>query len=128
MEAEDIQDKELEDLDIGIDGRTKENYRLLKIPKEKVNPYIELVKSKMAKSFWNEVVGADKIVFIFKFKDGSIKEYNLSIENEEEIEKLCAEFNDETSPENTNVYKWLAGNEFYHDVMLEHYAGLINRV
>ncbi|MDP2641996.1 MAG: hypothetical protein Q8P21_01755 [bacterium] len=127
MGAEDIQDKELEDLDIKIDGRTKENYRLLKVPEEKLSQYIELVKLKMTIGFWNEVVGVDKIVFIFKFKDGSIKEYNLSPENEWEIDKLCAEFNDETPLEITNVYRWLADNKFYHDFMMEHYADLINR-
>ena len=127
MGAEDIQEKELSDLDITIEGRTKEDHRLLKVPREKLSQYIELVKSKMATGFWNEVVGPDKIIFIFKFKDGSIKEYDLSEDNEREIDILCAEFNDELPPEVTNVYKWLSDNKFYHDFILEHYIDTINR-
>jgi len=44
-----------------------------------------------------------------------------------EIDRLGAEFNNEALPKVTNVYKWLANNKFYHNFMMEHYAGLIDR-
>ena len=89
MGAEEISDKELGDLSIEIVGKTESGHRMLKIPDEKVLRYIEVVKIKMTQGFWNEIVGAQKILFIFKFKDGAIKEYKLSPENEQEISDLC---------------------------------------
>ena len=127
MGAENIQDKELEDLGIKIADRTPEGDRMLKISEKELALYIELIKTKLANGFWNEVIGANEIIFIFKFKDGSIKEYKLSPDNEQEIDKLCAEFNNESSDKTANVYKYIADNKFYHDFMMEHYADMINR-
>lgn len=105
MGADKIQDKELKVLNIEIVETTESGSRKLKIPKEHLSEYIELKKNKLAEGFWNEIVGADEILFIFKFKDGSVKEYKLSPDNESEISE----------------------NDFYHDFMLEHYPRLINR-
>ena len=127
MGAEEIQDKELEDLNIEIVGKTETGSRKLKIPQEHLLGYIELVKNKLTKGFWNEIIGSEEIIFIFKFKDETIKEYKLSIENEPEIDKLCAEFNNEPPEKTANVYKYLSENDFYHDFILEHYSNLINR-
>jgi len=65
--------------------------------------------------------------FIFKLKDGSIKEYNLSIGNEAEIDKLCAELNNEPPETTANVYKYISENTFYHDTMLKYWSQNINR-
>lgn len=127
MGAERIQDNELEDLNIEIAGRTESGFRKLRIPQENLSGYVELVKDKMTEGFWNEIVGSEDIIFIFKFKDGSIKEFKLSPNNESEIGKLCAEFNNEPPDKTANVYKYISENDFYHDFMLEHYSSLINR-
>lgn len=127
MGAENIEDKELESLDIKIEDRTSDGDRMLKIPEEKLLQYIELIKNKLTNGFWNEMIGAEEILFIFKFNDGNIKEYELSPENEQEIDKLCAEFNNEPPNKNTNVYKYISDNKFYHDFMIEHYSDMINR-
>jgi len=127
MGAEEIQDKELEDLHIEIVGKTESGSRKLKVPHEHLSAYIELVKDKLTKGFWNEIVGSEEIIFIFKFKDGTIKEFKLSAENESEIGKLCKEFNNEPPGKTDIVYKYLSENEFYHDFMLKHYSSLINR-
>lgn len=127
MGAEKIEDRKLENLDIKLEGRTAENYRMLKIPEEKLPQYFELIKSKMTNGFWNEVIGNKEIIFIFKFNDGSVKEYRLSPENEQEIDNLCAEFNNEPPDKTANVYKYISDNKFYHDFMIEHYSDMINR-
>lgn len=127
MGADYIQDKELEDLDIKIEGKTSDNSRLLKVPEEKLAQYIELIKAKLTNGFWNEIVGAKEIIFIFKFKDGSIKEYKLSSDNEKEIDKLCAEFNNEPPDKTANVYRYISDNKFYHDFMMKHWADMISR-
>lgn len=127
MGADNIQDKELEDSGIKVEGKTSDNSRLLKVPEERLSQYIELIKAKLTNGFWNEIVGTKEIIFIFKFKDSSIKEYKLSPDNEREIDKLCAEFNNEPPDKTANVYKYISDNKFYHDFMMEHYADMINR-
>lgn len=127
MSAEKIEDNDLTSLNISIEEKMADGDRTLKIPEEKLPQYIELIKAKLNDGFWNEVIGEKEIIFIFKFKDGSIKEYRLSPENEQEIDKLCASFNNEPADKTANVYKYISDNKFYHDFMLEHYADLINR-
>lgn len=124
MGDKNITDNDLISLGIERDVNDK---RALKIPEEKLSQYIELVKTKLEEGFWNEIIGAKEIIFIFKFKDGSIKEYKLSPENEQEIDKLCAGFNNEPADKTANVYKYISENEFYHDFMVEHYSDMINR-
>ncbi|MDO8574827.1 MAG: hypothetical protein Q7R61_00940 [bacterium] len=127
MGAKKIEDGELESLGIKIEEKDADGDRALKIPEEKLSQYIELIKAKLTAGFWNEIIGEKEILFIFKFKDGSIKEFKLSPENEQEIDKLCAEFNNEPPDKTANVYKYISDNKFYHDFMIEHYADLINR-
>lgn len=127
MGADDIPDDDLEALNIQIVD-TEQEARKLQIPQKSLYQYTELIKEKLSNGFWNEIIGNQDIIFIFKFKSGNIKEYKLSSETEVEIDKLCAEFNDELPDENVNVYKWLAENDFYHDFMVKHYLDLINRI
>ena len=127
MGAENIQDTELEGLGIKIKDRTSDGDRMLVIPDEKLPQYIELIRTKLTNGFWNEIIGEKEIIFIFKFKDGHIEEYTLSSDNEREIDKLCAEFNNEPSNKTANVYKYISDNKFYHDFMIKHYTDMINR-
>ena len=127
MGADKITDEQLGDLSIEIE-KDSDGDRKLKIPAEKLREYIDLIKSGLNLGFWNETIGADEIVFVFKFKDGAIKDYKLSVENEAEIGKLCSEFASESPDKTKNVYKYISGNSFYHDFMVEHYSGIINRL
>ncbi len=126
MGADKITDEQLEGLGVGIE-KDSDGDKKLKIPSEKLGEYIELIKSGLNLGFWNEMVGAEEIIFVFKFKDGNVKEYKLSVENEAEIAKLCSEFAGESPDKTKNVYKYISGNSFYHDFMIEHYSDLINR-
>src|SRR3990167_6406483 len=94
---------------------------------QKIAKALEVQVDDLLKGFWNEIIGVKEILFIFKIEDGSIKEYKLSPENEQEIDKLCAKFNNEPADKTANVYKYISDNKFYHDFMLEHYTDLINR-
>lgn len=127
MGGTNIEDERLRALNIGIVEKDSDGDRKLKIPSESLQQYTELIKSKLMPGFWNEIIGAEEIIFIFKLKDGTIKEYKLSPENEQEIDKLCAELNNEPPDKTANVYKYISENSFYHDFMLEHYKDLINR-
>jgi hypothetical protein len=127
MGGNDIQDNQLEVLNVEIVEKKSGGDRKLKVPQENLAQYLDLIRKGMTAGFWNEVLGDKEIIFIFKFKDGSLKEYTLSTENERELDKICAEFNGQTLSETSNVYKWLSENKFYHDFMLEHYLDMINR-
>jgi hypothetical protein len=126
MGADDIQDKDLENVGILIKSRTNSGSRKLEILKNYIPEYITLIVSKLNSGFWNEIVADDKIIFIFKHDDGSVKEYELTPENEREIALLCEEFNDEPSGKTTNVYKYLSENDYYHDYMMKYYADMVN--
>lgn len=128
MGAESITNVDIEGLGVSIEETKSDGDRTLKIPKEKLSEYIELIKSKLTNGFWNEIVGEKEIIFVFKFKDGLVKEYELSLEIEKEVSTLCSEFTGVPLDKTANVYKYISGNKFYHDFMMEHYTDMINRV
>ena len=41
---------------------------LFYFPEDRLSQYIELIKNKLTNGFWNEIIGAKEIIFIFKFK------------------------------------------------------------
>lgn len=127
MGADKISDKELTDLGIVIQETRESGSRKLQIPPSATEQYKDLICQKLNLGYWNETVGSENIFFIFKFKDGQIKQYTLDTHNEHEIDKLCAAFNNEPEGKTTNVYKYLAENDFYHDIMFNNYAELIDR-
>lgn len=127
MGASEIQDKELQDLGIEITGKSESGSRKLKIPIDYLSHYVELIKTKLTNGFWNGVVCSDKIIFVFKFKSGEIKEFILDLSNEKVISKLCTEFNGDSIDKTANVYKYISESDFYCDFMLEHYSNLISR-
>lgn len=125
--GKEIKDEELVDLGVSIEEKSGSGNRAIKIPNEKLMEYRELIKAKLEAGFWNDVIGEKEIIFIFKFKDGSIREYELSLQNEQEIDDSCAESINEPKTVGANVFKMLADNKFYHDFMLRHYSDMINR-
>lgn len=127
MGALKISDEELVDIGVEIKGTTDSGSRMLLFSDRSLTKYVALIKEKMDNGFWNEIVGEKEILFIFKFNDGIIKEYQLSVENEWEIEELCAKFNNEPPGKTHNVYLYISENDFYHNFMLEHYGELIAR-
>lgn len=104
MGAENISDTDLEQVGVKVVGKTDSGSRKMEIPKDSLAGYIALIKTKLTNGFWNEIVGSKKILFIFRFKDGHVEEYTLSSENEQQVNKLCAEFNDELPEKTANVY------------------------
>ena len=128
MSADHIQDSQLKALDIEIVEKASDGDRKLKIPLKSLSQYLDLIKTGLTPGFWNEVVGPKEITFIFKFKDGTIEEYKLSSETEIEISKLCTQFNNDPLEKTSNIYRYISGNNFYHDFMVEHYSDSINRL
>lgn len=127
MGADKISDQDLTNLEIEIVEMTDSGSRKLKIPSDKIEGYKNLIREKMTPGFWNEFLDENNVHFIFKFKNGEVKEYILSPENEQEIDKICAELNNEPPDKTANVYKYISDNDFYHDFMMEHYKEMIER-
>ena len=107
MGGKEIKDEELVDLGLSIEEKDEDGGRAIKIPEEKLGEYREIIKAKLEAGFWNDVIGEKEIIFIFKFKDSSVREYKLSLENEQEIDDLCAEFTNEPKTAEANVFKML---------------------
>ena len=128
MGAGQITDEDLINLGIEIVEKIKSGNRKLKIHENKIENYKNLIKEKMTPGFWNEFLNKEGIHFIFKLEDGNIKEYTLSLENEQEIDNLCAKLNNEPPEKTANVYKYISDNDFYHDFMMKHYKDMIERL
>jgi hypothetical protein len=127
MGSGNIEDQHLTDLGIDIVEKRDSGSRKLRIPKDKVEGYKTLIREKMTPGFWNEFLNENGIHFIFKLEDGIIKEYELSPDNEQEIDALCAKLNNEPPDKTANVYRYISDNDFYHDFMMEHYKDMIER-
>lgn len=111
MGASKITDEELKEIGVKI---KKEEDRLLMIPQNKINDYIKIIEDKLDNGFWNEVVG-NKIIFIFKLKNGQVKKFELNRDNQEEIAKLCAKFNNKEYKKEEDILEYLLDNKFYSD-------------
>jgi hypothetical protein len=127
MGASKITDQDLLNLDIRIVEKVDSRSRKIEIPRTAINEYKELIKEKLDPGFWNECISKDEIYFIFKFKDSVIKEFALSPDNEQEIDDLCAQFNNEPPDKTANVYKYLSQNDFYHNLMIRYYQNMVER-
>ena len=125
MGANKISDPDLTAIGIKIVEKKKDGDRMIEIPKQSVEQYEKLICEKIDSGFWNEYIG-EKIVFIFKFKDGRIERITLDNDTANRIDRLAAEFVGENWDKNC-VWRWLAENKFYKDLIIHEEDGkLIN--
>lgn len=82
---------------------------LTKIPVVNCEKYEQLISEYLKPGFWNEYI-SEKIIFIFKDKDGNIIRYELDSNNEQEVLKLCNEY---ANFNMTSIEEMLLGNSFY---------------
>lgn len=120
MGAPEIEDEELMELGIIIAGVSDSGSRKLQIPDDSLKKYEELIRLKMNKGFWNDIVGTTKIIFIFKIEDQVI-EMTLTEGNRTEIAKLCSELNGDPIENTSQIFQYLAGNDFYSGFLRQHY-------
>jgi len=125
MGASKINDNDLIKLGIKIVEKMSDGDRKIIIPKNKLKEYEKLIINKLDNGFWNEYL-ADEIVFLFKYKGGKTEIFILNEQTEEKIDKLAAEFVGEKWNKSC-VWKWLAENNFYTDLIVHSGEGhLIN--
>lgn len=121
--AAEITDADLTNLQIKI-TTTKTDARKLEIPTQSLTAYLKLVADKLEPGFWNEVVG-DEVWFVFKHKSGKLEQFTLDQTNTEIIAKLCSEFNSDSIEKTSNLWLYLASNDWYTDLMVQEEAGII---
>lgn len=81
----------------------------ISFPSEKAEYYEDYIINNLNEGYWNEYI-SDHVVFIFKFKNGTIKRFVLDENNHDVILKLCCEF---ASAEFNSIKDMLLGNDFY---------------
>ncbi|MCA9383876.1 hypothetical protein KC909_05940, partial [Candidatus Dojkabacteria bacterium] len=115
-----IEDEELMELGIIITGISDSGSRKLQIPDDSLEKYKELIRLKMNKGFWNDIIGTDEIIFIFKLED-EIIEMVLTEDNRLKIAKLCSELNGDPIENTSQIFRYLAGNDFYSGFLRQFY-------
>lgn len=122
MGAPSLSEIELQRAGVTVVERYGENVLGLLVPSGSVAGYKELVRDCLQPGFWNDLVSTEEIVFIFKLRDGTVKEYALDGENRAEIAALCSALNGDPLARTLDLANYFAANPFYRDVMVAHHG------
>lgn len=121
MGASTITDADLQALGVVIMGNSESGSYKLEIPTQLLESYKNFVREHLDNGFWNEIVGVDSIIFIFKHADGRLEEFDYSEANRLQIAKLCSQFNGDPLEQTSKLLEYIAGNDFYAEFMSKHH-------
>lgn len=113
-----ISDDQLERLGIRIVQGAGSAFRSLLIPGASLRAYRTLVRERITPGFWNDIIGREEILFVFKLPDGRVEELAYSEASGAQIAALCTALNDDPIEETSDLPRYLAGNSFYHESMV----------
>ena len=122
MGAPSASDKELTTLGVEVLKRFEGDTRGLLVPADSSRAYKQLIREKLEPGFWNDLVGADEIIFLFKLLDGTVVELTLSESNRAEIARLCSSLNGDPIEKTSDIPAYFAANPFYREAMVEYYG------
>ncbi len=117
MGADAIADDELSHLGINVLQGAGSPFRRLLIPGKSLAAYRTLVRQKITPGFWNDIVGRQDVLFIFKLADGTIRELALSEATRSEIAQLCSALNQDPIEKTSDMPRYLSGNPFYRELI-----------
>lgn len=124
MGAAAISDEELVNLGIKVVRGAGSLFRGLLIPGGSLAAYKALVREKLTPGFWNDIVGRQEILFVFKLADGTVEEFTYSETNREQIARRCTSLNNDPIEKTSDLLCYLAGNPFYRELLVAfHDAG-----
>ena len=123
MGASAITDANLTDLGVTILERHGAAARGLLVPAASLPRYSAMVGEKLSPGFWNEIVGHQEILFIFKLADGTLRQIAHSEATSSQIARLCSSLNDDPIETTSDVPRYLAGNPLYRDLIAAFHAG-----
>ncbi|GAB4284569.1 MAG: hypothetical protein Kow0081_1790 [Candidatus Dojkabacteria bacterium] len=113
-----ILEEDIKNIGARIVGKSNSGDFKVEIPEESYPAYKNLIREKLDNGYWNEVVGKE-IWFCFKDRIGEISEYILDWnKNREDIAKKCSEFSKDDINNTMNLYKYLADNNFYTELLI----------
>ena len=121
MGAAETNVEDLHLLDIEVVGLSETGSFKLVVPADKLEAYKELVRENILAGFWNEMIGTEEILFLFKHLDGHLEELVHSAENQKYIAELCAQFSGDPLEKTTDLLNYLAANDFYTDRINQYY-------
>ncbi len=110
MGAQSIMDDELARIGVSVAQRFESGNRGLLISKGCLDRYRVLIGQKLTPGFWNDMVGRESIVFLFKLLGGSTQEFTLSGSNRQQIAELCTAFSKDPIERTCDLPRYLAGN------------------
>ena len=122
MGADAITDDELTNLGVKILERYGSAARGLLVPAASLSLYSALVRERLSAGFWNEIVGSQQILFIFKLPDGTVSEVALSEATSSEIAQLCSSLNGDPIEKTSDLPRYLSGNLLYGELIAAFYA------
>ena len=100
MGADAITDDDLTNLGVKILERYGSASRGLLVPAASLSLYSALVRERLSAGFWNEIVGRQEILFIFKLPNGTVREVEQT----------------------SNLPRYLSGNPLYGELIAAFYA------
>jgi hypothetical protein len=92
------------------------------VPRDSIPAYKKLVCEHLRPGFWNDLVSPEEILFVFKLRDGTLREFVLSDANRQEIARLCSDLNGDPLERTSNLPSYFAANPLYRDVMVAHHG------
>lgn len=125
MGADGIADDELTTLGVEILRGAGSSFRGILIPEGSLSAYKVLVRQKLTPGFWNDIVGRQEILFIFKLTDGTVAELALSDATRSEIAQLCSSLNKDPIEKTSDMPHYLAGNPFYREAIETFHSGSV---
>ena len=124
MGAPSLPEAALRDAGVTVLERHDKHLLGLLVPSRNLPAYKQLVREHLEPGFWNDLVGPDDIIFVFKLRDGSIREFVLDDDNGAEIAALCSELNGDPLAKTSDLPNYLAASSFYRDVMVAHHGAV----
>jgi hypothetical protein len=122
MGAPSLSDGALQGAGVEVIERYGEDLLGLRVPLHSVAAYKELVRECLQPGFWNDLVSPEEIIFVFKLRDGTLREFVLTDENRLAISALCSELNGDPLEKTSDLPNYFAANPFYRDVMVAHHG------
>lgn len=123
MGVEAITDADLTTMGVTILERHGSAARGLLVPAASLPRYSALVRERLKRGFWNEIVGDQEILFIFKLADGTLREIAFSEASSSQIAQLCSSLNGDPIEKTSDVPRYLAGNPLYRELIAASHAG-----
>ena len=109
MGVEAITDADLTTMGVTILERHGSAARGLLVPAASLPRYSALVRERRKRGCWNEIVGDQEILFIFKLADGTLREITFSEATSSQIAQLCSSLNGDPSAKTSDGPRYLAG-------------------